>query len=37
LESTPLAVEIVPFPPLRFPCQTADALRCIVPPTFDGN
>src|ERR1700726_527670 len=36
-ESTPLAVEIVPFPPLRFPCQTADALRCIVPPTFYGS
>src|SRR5882724_3491213 len=28
--SVPLSVEIVPLPPLRSPCQTALALRCML-------
>src|SRR6266566_1181427 len=28
--STPLSVEIEPFPSFKPPCQTADALRCMV-------
>src|SRR5216683_134345 len=28
--STPLSVEMVPFPSFKPPCQTADALRCMV-------
>src|SRR5262245_22794582 len=29
---TPLGTVMVPLPPLRSPCQTADALRIMVPP-----
>src|SRR5712692_8146292 len=36
-ESTPLAVEMVPLPLLRFPCHSADAFRCIIPPGIDGS
>src|SRR5712671_3281174 len=39
--STPLSVEIEPFPSFKPPCQTADALRCmgslLVPLSFDSN
>src|SRR5258708_28844790 len=38
---TPLSVEIEPFPSFRPPCQTADALRCMVSlllaPSLDSN
>src|SRR2546423_11290841 len=27
---TPLSVEIIPFPSFKPPCQTADALRCMI-------
>src|SRR5882724_11246263 len=39
--STPLSVEIEPFPSFKPPCQTADALRCMVSLllslSFDSN
>src|SRR5229473_4615743 len=39
--STPLSVEMVPFPSFKPPCQTADALRCIISLllalSFDAN
>src|SRR5579872_855035 len=31
---TPLSVEIEPLPSFRPPCQTADALRCMMPLLF---
>src|SRR2546429_9915144 len=39
--STPLSVEIEPFPSFKPPCQTADALRCmgslLLSLSFDSN